>query len=89
MTGKCPHGFASSQGTCQTNNVHKHKKDGRRERGKSKERGAKRGRRPKPSVLVEAVGQRPRTLREERKALLFPPETRTGNGKELLALALF
>lgn len=47
------------------------------------------GRRPKPSVLVEAVGQRPRTLREERKALLFPPETRTGNGKELLALALF
>ena len=35
MTGKCPHGFASSQGTRQTNNVSKHK----REEGRERERG--------------------------------------------------
>lgn len=35
MTGKCPHGFASSQGTRQTNNVSKHK----REKGRERERG--------------------------------------------------
>lgn len=33
MTGKCPHGFASSQGTRQTNNVSKHKREEGRERG--------------------------------------------------------
>lgn len=43
MTGKCPHGFASSQGTCQTNNVHKHKKDRRRERGKWERSRGRRG----------------------------------------------
>lgn len=32
MTGKCPHGFASSQGTRQTNNVSKHKREEGRER---------------------------------------------------------
>lgn len=71
MTGKCPHGFASSQGTCQTNNVHKHKKDRRRERDKWERTRGQKGARPKPSLLVEAEGQRRCRLWGESKAPLF------------------
>lgn len=89
MTGKCPHGFASSQGTCQTNNVHKHEKDRRRERGKWERARGRKGARPKTSLLVEVEGQIRCGLWGERKALLFPQKQGLGMEPSFMLLLFF